>query len=904
MDVNDDDVATQITSSSSHGMDNFEVMFSGTVKFEDVFNFQKHRSVKIVCEPLNFVSNEDHLERSHKGAALLSLLNMDTESASSSIQPRPFWKHALIVLAGIILLANTFILIILCYRYRTSMPEFGINSASINSLNIKKSRITAEWNITLFITNHDSYHRIFYDDISLNINYNNEHKQRQSLLSSIPLEPFSQRSGFTNTITVPQNMDVNDDDVATQITSSSSHGMDNFEVMFSGTIKFEDVFNFQKHRSVKIVCEPLNFVSNEDHLERSHKGAALLSLLNMDTESASSSIQPRPFWKHALIVLAGIVLLASTFILIILCYRYRTSMPEFGINSASINSLNIKKSRITAEWNITLFITNHDSYHRIFYDDISLNINYNNEHKQRQSLLSAIPLEPFSQRSGFTNTITVPQNMDVNDDDVATQITSSSSHGMDNFEVMFSGTIKFEDVFNFQKHRSVKIVCEPINFVSNEDHLERSHKGAALLSLLNMDTESASSSIQPRPFWKHALIVLAGIVLLASTFILIILCYRYRTSMPEFGINSASINSLNIKKSRITAEWNITLFITNHDSYHRIFYDDISLNINYNNEHKQRQSLLSVVPLEPFSQRSSFTNTITVPQNMDVNDDDVATQITSSSSHGMDNFEVMFSGTIKFEDVFNFQKHRSVKIVCEPLNFVSNEDHLERSHKGAALLSLLNMDTESASSSIQPRPFWKHALIVLAGIVLLASTFILIILCNRYRTSMPEFGINSASINSLNIKKSRITVEWNITLFITNHDSYHRIFYDDISLNINYNNEHKQRQSLLSAIPLEPFSQRSGFTNTITVPQNMDVNDDDVATQITSSSSHGMDNFKVMFSGTIKFEDVFNFQKHRSVKIVCEPLNFVSNEDHLERSHKGHLEDSSNWILMHGVACH
>ncbi|KAL5072596.1 hypothetical protein RYX36_011580 [Vicia faba] len=167
-------------------------------------------------------------------------------------------------------------------------------------------------------------------------------------------------------------MDVNDDDVATHVASSSSHGMDNFEVMFSGTIKFEDVFNFQKHRSVKIVCEPLNFVSNEDHLERSHK------VKSFECESASSSIQPRPFWKHALIVLAGIVLLASTFILIILCYRYRTSMPEFGINSASINSLNIKKSRITAEWNITLFITNHDSYHRIFYDDISLNINYNN----------------------------------------------------------------------------------------------------------------------------------------------------------------------------------------------------------------------------------------------------------------------------------------------------------------------------------------------------------------------------------------------------------------------------------------------------------------------------------------------------------------------------------------------
>ncbi|KAL5072594.1 hypothetical protein RYX36_011578 [Vicia faba] len=161
---------------------------------------------------------------------------------------------------------------------------------------------------------------------------------------------------------------------------------------------------------------------------------------------------------------------------------------------------------------------------------------------------------------------------------------------------------------------------------------------------------------------------------------------------------------------------------------------------------------------------------------------------------------------------------------------------------------------------------------------------------------MPEFGINSTSINSLNIKKSRITAEWNITLFITNHDSYHRLFYNDISLNINYNNEHVQRQSLLSAIPLEPFSQRSGFTNTITVPQIMDVNDDDVATHIASSSSRGIVNFEVMFSGTIKFEDVFNFQKLRSVKIVWEPLNFVSNEDH--------LEDSSNWILMHGVACH
>ncbi|CAK8574679.1 unnamed protein product [Lathyrus sativus] len=184
-------------------------------------------------------------------------------------------------------------------------------------------------------------------------------------------------------------------------------------------------------------------------------------------------------------------------------------------------------------------------------------------------------------------------------------------------------------------------------------------------------------------------------------------------------------------------------------------------------------------------------------------------------------------------------------------------------------------------------------LIVFAGMVLLAGFFILLLLIFRFRTTMPEFGINSASINSLNIKKSRIIAEWNITLFVTNHDGYHSISYDEISFNINYNNE--QHQSLLSTIPLKPFSQSSGFTNTIIIQHNMDVNND-VATDIVSSSSRGIVNFEVGLSATIKFKDAFNFQKVRIMKIVCEPLSFSSREDYLEKS--------SNWILLYGVACH
>lgn len=216
---------------------------------------------------------------------------------------------------------------------------------------------------------------------------------------------------------------------------------------------------------------------------------------------------------------------------------------------------------------------------------------------------------------------------------------------------------------------------------------------------------------------------------------------------------------------------------------------------------------------------------------------------------------------------------------------------------------LLSNTIESISSPIHPRPFWMHALIGLAVMVFLAGILILMLLVYRNHTTMPEFGINSASINSLHIAKSRITAEWNITLFVTNHDSYHRLFYDDINIKINYNNEQEQHPSLVSLIPIKPFSQRSGFTNTIPVQQNMDVNDN-VVKDIASSSSHGMVNFEVVFSGTIKFKDVFKYQKVRTMKIVCEPLSFISQEDHLENRHEDNLKGSSNWILSNDVACH
>ncbi|KAL5072603.1 hypothetical protein RYX36_011587 [Vicia faba] len=75
----------------------------------------------------------------------------------------------------------------------------------------------------------------------------------------------------------------------------------------------------------------------------------------------------------------------------------------------------------------------------------------------------------------------------------------------------------------------------------------------------------------------------------------------------------------------------------------------------------------------------------------------------------------------------------------------------------------------------------------------------------------------------------------------------------------------------------------------------MDDTDDDVATDIANSFSHGTINFEVVFSGTIRFKDWFNFQKVSSMKIACEPLSFVLHEDCSEKS--------SNWILLHELGC-
>ncbi|KEH28727.1 hypothetical protein MTR_4g011400 [Medicago truncatula] len=76
----------------------------------------------------------------------------------------------------------------------------------------------------------------------------------------------------------------------------------------------------------------------------------------------------------------------------------------------------------------------------------------------------------------------------------------------------------------------------------------------------------------------------------------------------------------------------------------------------------------------------------------------------------------------------------------------------------------------------------------------------------------------------------------------------------------------------------------------------MDVNND-VAKNIADSCSRGAVNFGIVLSTPFKYKGIYDhFRRIRHLKVVCEPLSFITS--------KGHLNGTSNWALLRGVRCH
>ncbi|KEH28726.1 hypothetical protein MTR_4g011390 [Medicago truncatula] len=139
---------------------------------------------------------------------------------------------------------------------------FGVDLASIKSLNINCSKLTAEWDITLFVSNPNyDYHRVSYNTVSIGVHYSN--KNNQSLLATTLLNPFSQINNHKDNKRVQFNMDVNND-IAMNIADSCSRGAVDFGIVLSTSFKYKGRYDhFRRVRHLKVVCEPLSFITSK-----------------------------------------------------------------------------------------------------------------------------------------------------------------------------------------------------------------------------------------------------------------------------------------------------------------------------------------------------------------------------------------------------------------------------------------------------------------------------------------------------------------------------------------------------------------------------------------------------------------------------------------------------------------
>ncbi|RHN45002.1 hypothetical protein MtrunA17_Chr7g0225541 [Medicago truncatula] len=139
-------------------------------------------------------------------------------------------------------------------------------------------------------------------------------------------------------------------------------------------------------------------------------------------------------------------------------------IPKFEVSSASLYSLNINSSRISAEWDVTLNVLNPKYWLDVSYKVVSVGVHYNSKHAQDH--LGAILLDSFFHGSNDNVTLGVRFNMTVHvDDKVATDIVVSRSRGRVKFGILLSLLVNYSDMFYFYRGRPLKVYCDPLYFV-------------------------------------------------------------------------------------------------------------------------------------------------------------------------------------------------------------------------------------------------------------------------------------------------------------------------------------------------------------------------------------------------------------------------------------------------------
>ncbi|CAJ2640937.1 unnamed protein product [Trifolium pratense] len=136
-----------------------------------------------------------------------------------------------------------------------SIPKFGVKSASISSFNLTSSKLDAELSIVLNGTNHNKFHSISYDNVSVSII--NDDMHNQTPLASVYLPHLSQEKG-RNTIYMEAQLNVQHE--------GFSNGTVNFEIVSSTIVTLKGDFNFHREVPLKVVCDPLSFKLNPGSL--------------------------------------------------------------------------------------------------------------------------------------------------------------------------------------------------------------------------------------------------------------------------------------------------------------------------------------------------------------------------------------------------------------------------------------------------------------------------------------------------------------------------------------------------------------------------------------------------------------------------------------------------------------
>ena len=174
-------------------------------------------------------------------------------------QPRPFTSTFLCrFLTGVAAVFTLMALIafIAWLILKPRSPEIRVVSASVTSLNTTGYDLTAQWDITLVVTNPNHKLTLYYDDVSAGVFYGN-----YRVLASTRYPPLLQDTGTESTVRV-RFAAVDEfvgEGVAKGIAGDRVRGFVRFGVRLSAWVRFKSGIVKSRYHLLEAVCYPLNF---------------------------------------------------------------------------------------------------------------------------------------------------------------------------------------------------------------------------------------------------------------------------------------------------------------------------------------------------------------------------------------------------------------------------------------------------------------------------------------------------------------------------------------------------------------------------------------------------------------------------------------------------------------------